>query len=158
MRDSDLDEFFDQQRDPAANQMAAFTAAEPADRTAFMVRWVRLRGDSTITIKTILVGDDIAGHILSYQEDEPREISYWIAREYWGRGIATRALTAFLKLERTRPLAARVVTDNHGSRRVLEKCGFVIVGSDRGFANARGKEVDELILVLRDSSTATLVD
>jgi hypothetical protein len=31
---------------------------------------------------------------------------------------------------------------------VLEKCGFVVSGFDRGFANARGEEIDEVILTL----------
>ena len=29
-----------------------------------------------------------------------------------------------------------------------EKCGFVVTGTDRGFANARGEEIDELRLTL----------
>jgi RimJ/RimL family protein N-acetyltransferase len=40
------------------------------------------------------------------------------------------------------------VYDNIRSRRVLEKNGFVVVGEDTGFANARGAEVKEFILRL----------
>ena len=35
------------------------------------------------------------------------------------------------------------------SLRVLEKCGFMIAGYGRGFANARGEEVEEVVLELR---------
>ncbi len=34
------------------------------------------------------------------------------------------------------------------SLRVLEKCGFRIIGEDKGFANARGREVEEFLLEL----------
>ena len=58
-----------------------------------------------------------------------REVGYWIDRAFWGRGIATTALTAFLRLEQTRPLYAGVAKHNVASIRVLEKCGFVIDGA-----------------------------
>src|SRR5215218_9325330 len=54
-------------------------------------------------------------------EPGEREVTYWIGRSYWGKGIATDALTAFLAVERSRPLHARVASDNVASRRVLEK-------------------------------------
>lgn len=47
-----------------------------------------------------------------------------------------------------RPLYARAVKDNIASIRVLEKCGFVLSGEDKGFSNARSKEVEEFILKL----------
>jgi RimJ/RimL family protein N-acetyltransferase len=45
-------------------------------------------------------------------------------------------------------MAAFTAKDNIVSIRVLEKCGFVVSGHDRGFANVRGEEIDELILKL----------
>ena len=78
----------------------------------------------------------------------PPEVSYWIGREYWGQGVATRALTALLALVTVRPLYGRAAKDNFASLRVMEKCGFQVVGAERGFANARGEEIDELILRL----------
>lgn len=68
---------------------------------------------------------------------------------HWGKGIATRALAAFLDLETRRPLEARVAQDNRASLRVLEKNGFSVVGTDRFFANARGEEIDEYVLRTR---------
>jgi RimJ/RimL family protein N-acetyltransferase len=76
------------------------------------------------------------------------EVTYWIGKEYWGNGVATRALSAFLESARVRPLHARAAKDNVASLRVLEKCGFVITGEDKGFSNARGEEVEEFILTL----------
>src|SRR4029453_1988037 len=75
--------------------------------------------------------------------------TYWIGREFWGRGIATQALAVLLSAVKTRPLYARAAKDNVASLRVLEKCGFTIAGYERGFANARGEEVEEVVLELR---------
>jgi RimJ/RimL family protein N-acetyltransferase len=146
--DSDLAVFFDQQLDPQANHMAAFTAKDPADRRAFDAHWARIMADQAITIRTILFDRQVAGHILSYTDSGHLEVSYWIGKDYWGRGIATRALSAFLDLIKTRPLYARAAKDNLASLRVLDKCGFVIIGQACGYANARNAEIEELVLIL----------
>ena len=77
------------------------------------------------------------------------EITYWIGKDFWGKGIATDALKQFLEIEKTRPIYGRVAFDNLGSKRVLEKCGFEQIGTDKGFANARGKEIVEFIYKLK---------
>jgi len=146
---SDLPIFFDQQLDPDANHMAAFTAKDPSDRDAFLAHWSRILGDGTITIQTILFDGQVAGSVLSYEdEDKGPEVSYWIGKPYWGKGVATRALSAFLKHIEVRPLYARAAKDNLASLRVLEKCGFARIGEDKGFANARSEEIEEFILRL----------
>ena len=146
---SDLPIFFEYQLDPVANHMAAFTAKDPADRDAFMAHWTRILGDETGTIQTILFNGQVVGSVLSYvDEDGHIEVSYWIGRLYWGKGIATRALIAFLDHQNVRPLYARAAKDNSGSLRVLEKCGFQRIGEDKGFSNARGEVVEEYILRL----------
>jgi RimJ/RimL family protein N-acetyltransferase len=83
-----------------------------------------------------------------------REVTYWIGRSYWGKGIATCGLDAFLAVDRSRPLHARVAHDNVGSRRVLEKCGFRVVGTEQGFAEARSGEIEEFVLRLDEVSVA----
>jgi len=146
---SDLPIFFDQQLDPEANRMAAFTRKDPADRDAFMAHWAKILRDETITIQTILFDGQVAGSVLSYvDEDGQREVSYWIGRPYWGKGVATRGLLAFLDHIKVRPLYARVAQDNFGSLRVLEKCRFTRIGEGRGFSEARGQEVEEFLLRL----------
>ncbi|MBA2392490.1 MAG: GNAT family N-acetyltransferase, partial [Ktedonobacteraceae bacterium] len=91
----------------------------------------------------------VAGSVLSYvDEDGQIEVSYWIGKPYWSKGIATRALSAFLKHIKVRPLYARAAKDNSASLRVLEKCGFTRIGEGQGFSNARGEEVEEFILRL----------
>jgi RimJ/RimL family protein N-acetyltransferase len=128
--------------------MAAFTAEDPADHDAFMAHWIRILGDDTIDTKTILCGGRVAGHVASFERSGKPEVTYWIGRDHWGKGVATRALAAFLGRQKTRPMYARVAKDNIASIRVLEKCGFTLDGEDKGFANARGEEVEEFILIL----------
>lgn len=128
--------------------MAAFTAKDPDDRTAFSEHWEKILADETITIRTILFENLIAGHIVSHGWFGEPEISYWIGKEFWGRGIATRALSDFLDQRLDRPLYARVAKDNKASIRVLEKCGFAHSGEDKGYSNARSEKVEEFILKL----------
>src|SRR5919106_4312190 len=127
--------------------MAAFTAPDHMDREAFERRWSRLRADETVLAR-VVVDDDVAGTIGSWGEPGEREATYWIGRSYWGKGIATDALKAFLAVERSRPLHARVASDNVASRRVLEKCSFRVVASERNVAEARSAEIEELVLRL----------
>lgn len=151
--EDDLTILFEQQKDTQANFMAAFTAKEPTDRSAFIAHWNRIMADPAVLIKTITVNGQVVGHVLRYEELGRLEVSYWIGKEYWGRGFATQALAVFLDhCEPARPIYARAVKDNLGSLRVLEKCGFSIIGEEKGFANARGAEVDELILELNNAS------
>jgi RimJ/RimL family protein N-acetyltransferase len=146
--DEDLPIFFELLADPVARHMAAFVAKDPADRAAFDRHWAKIVADTSVVKRTVLVDGRLAGQVLSYEESGERLVCYWFARECWGKGVATQALKAFLAEDRARPLHARAARDNRASIRVLEKCGFVIVGQERGFANGRGAEIDEVVMVL----------
>ncbi|MGH2487665.1 MAG: GNAT family N-acetyltransferase, partial [Ktedonobacterales bacterium] len=50
---SELPIFFEQQRDPESNHMAAFTSRDPHDRDAFMAHWARILADEANTNRTI---------------------------------------------------------------------------------------------------------
>jgi RimJ/RimL family protein N-acetyltransferase len=117
----DLPIFFEQQLDAVALRMAAFASRE---RDAFLTHWrTKVLRPENVT-RTIVVAGLVAGYIGSWEQDGKRLVAYWIGREHWGKGIATRALSEFLMLERIRPLHAWVAVHNVGSIRVLEKCGF----------------------------------
>ncbi|WP_406376410.1 GNAT family N-acetyltransferase [Streptomyces sp. NBC_00647] len=149
VRDDDLPTFFAQMNDPEGLRMAAFTAKDPSDRALFEAHWARIRQDSTVVARTILGdGDEVVGHAGVFGPPEEREVTYWIGREYWGRGAATAALRKIIGVATERPLHARAAADNLASIQVLKKCGFEISGSARDFANARGEEVDEVLLTL----------
>lgn len=142
----DLQTLFEQQRDPAARHMAAFTLPDPDDRAKFFDHWTKILHDPQVLNRAVLVGDQLVGYVAFFEMEGLASIAYWISRPFWGQGIATQALALFLQEARERPVYARVVEDNIASRRVLEKCGFHLRGTARGFANARGAEVTELIL------------
>jgi RimJ/RimL family protein N-acetyltransferase len=150
--ENDLPIFFQQQLDPEANQMAAFTARDPADRNAFNAHWNKILADETVMPRTILLDGHVAGSVASWVDTKwlgKPEVTYWIGKEYWGKGLATKALSEFLKIQKTRPLYARAARDNIASLRVLEKCGFKIFGYDKSLAFARGTEVEEALLELK---------
>lgn len=131
-----------------ANWMAAFTAEGWDDIEIFANHWNKLLANDAIGKQTILYGDQVAGSILSFEQLGNPSVSYWTGQEYWGKGIMTRALQLFLEQTATRPLYARVAKDNIGSRRVLEKCGFRVIGEATGYAHARRADVEEYILEL----------
>ena len=119
--DEDLPIFFEHQRDAVALRMAAFRSRE---RDVFLTHWrTNVLRPENVT-RTIVVGSSVAGYIGSWEQDGKRLVAYWIGREHWGQGIATRALSEFLVLHPARPLHAWVAVHNVGSIRVLEKCGF----------------------------------
>src|SRR5258708_21279999 len=122
----DLPIFYEQQLDPEANYMAAFTAKDPTDREAFMHHWQKILKDESITIKTIISGEQVAGSVSRYRDEEMEgpEVTYWLGKSYWGQGVATQALTAFLDISQVPPIFAPVPKDNLASPRVFSKCAF----------------------------------
>jgi RimJ/RimL family protein N-acetyltransferase len=146
---SDLPIIFEQQRDPEANRMAAFTSRDPNDRNAFQAHWDKILADPEIIKRTIWVDGKIAGNIGSFLMFGEREVGYWIGKEYWGKGIASQALALFLKVVNLRPLHARAAKDNFASIRTLEKNGFQLTGHEKAFAKARNEEIEEVIFILK---------
>jgi RimJ/RimL family protein N-acetyltransferase len=122
--------------------------ARSHDRDAFERRWSRLRADETVINRAIVVDAEVAGTIGSCGDPGEREVTYWIGRSYWGKGIATCALDAFLAVDPSRLTHARVAQDNVASRRVLEKCGFRVIATERSFAEGRSREIEEDVLRL----------
>ena len=139
VNESDLEIFYEQQLDPLATEMAAFPSRP---REPFMAHWTKLMADESVILRTILVGGEVAGSMVSFTYFDQRDVGYWLGREYWGRGIATDALRQFLQEIETRPLYAHVAKHNIASRRVLEKCGFAVLPPGPDSA------VDEDVLVL----------
>jgi [ribosomal protein S5]-alanine N-acetyltransferase len=148
--EDDLNTFFQFQLDKEANYLAAFTSKDPNDKTAYMEKYTKFLTDPTINMRTIKAHGEIIGSIAKFIMQNEAGITYWIDRKSWGQGFATAALKDFLKIEQIRPIYARVAFDNYGSQKVLEKCGFVKIGSDKGFANARQREIEEYIYKLSD--------
>jgi RimJ/RimL family protein N-acetyltransferase len=135
--EQDLPIFFAHQCEPEAHRMAGF---QPREHDAFVLHWrTKVLGDPAARKRTIVVDGSVAGNIGSWDAEGRRFVGYWIGREYWGRGVATRALSEFLREEPTRPLYAYVVVHNLGSIRVLQKCGFRQLAADE----SESDEVEE---------------
>ena len=161
VEDADLAVFHDHAIDPEANAVLGYSGREPAPRDAFLEKWARIRRDAGVIVRTILAEDgSVAGYVSCFvRAGEPaaasgddgqafrrlREVAYWIGREHWGKGLATRALDELLDLVAERPLFARCSKTNAASRRVLEKCGFAIAGEDRFTPVPGGSAVEEWV-------------
>lgn len=125
--ETDLPIFFEQQLEPEASRMAAFPSR---DRESFMAHWAKIQADDHVQIQTILFDGQVAGNVVSFEQSGKREVGYWLGKDFWGKGIATRALAEFLGQVKIRPLYGYVAKGNFASRRVLEKCGFTFDGED----------------------------
>jgi RimJ/RimL family protein N-acetyltransferase len=102
---------------------------------------------------TIDVGGEAVGGIgLVPGSDIERctaEVGYWVGAEYWGRGIATAAVSricryAFEDLGLLRVFATPIAW-NPASSRVLEKAGFQLEGRMRAACIKDGKLMDMLL-------------
>ena len=136
----DLLTFYEHQRDPAACMVAAFT---PRELPAFLEHWqTKILGQPTVIARSILLGGRLAGYVSSFEAEGQRLVCYWIGREFWGGGVASKALKEFVeKLELSRPLEALVATSNVGSIRVLEKSGFALVPGSKQVGSDGVEEV-----------------
>lgn len=150
LTEADIPTLFEVQLDETAQHLAAFVGAAARDEDAYLATFRRAIADSEIVSKVAEVDGGIVGSCAAFPMDGDLEITYWIRRDLWGRGIATAAVAALLDEVTARPIYARVVEDNLGSVRVLEHNGFVRVGSERAFAEARQATVTELTFVRAD--------
>jgi RimJ/RimL family protein N-acetyltransferase len=141
----DLPVFFEHQRDPEALRMADFPTR---DLVAFTQHWEKVMRNETALNRTVLFDGQVAGYIARWEQAGETLVGYWLGREFWGKGIATRALGLLLEQTGTRPLHARVARHNVGSIRVLEKCGFEMVGEDPAAGEEAGDEAEEFLLRL----------
>jgi RimJ/RimL family protein N-acetyltransferase len=139
--EGDLPVFYEHQRDTEAAAMAAFP---PRDRDAFMAHWAKTLANDSFVTRTVISNGEVAGNIGCWEADGRKLVGYWIGREFWGRGLATQALSELLGVVEARPLQAHVAQGNVASIRVLEKCGFVEVGAHTG-----DDGVEELVFELR---------
>jgi RimJ/RimL family protein N-acetyltransferase len=146
--DDDADDLFRMMSDPESVNMAAFTAEDPSDRARFDGHLTRLRTDPEITFRVITLDGRVAGSIGSFVMDGETELTYWIDRPLWGRGIAGQAVALFLEVVRVRPLHARAASDNAGSLHVLRKAGFKIQRTEVSYAAGRRADIEETVLSL----------
>ena len=143
----DLAILYEFQLDPAGYRMA-FTRPRTADD--FDAHWDKILDSSTVVLRAIVASDALVGSISCFQSDNQHYVGYWIGREFWGQGIATRALALLLDEVLIRPLFARVAVSNVASIRVLEKCGFRTILREWSPSTERFVECEEALMVLAD--------
>jgi ribosomal-protein-alanine N-acetyltransferase len=90
--ESDIEVFFEHQADDEAAFMAAFTSKNPKDKEAYVTKWKRLMYLPSIHMQTILFGDKIVGTVTKFEMEGEAEITYALGKEYWGKGITSKAL------------------------------------------------------------------
>jgi hypothetical protein len=98
--------------DEASNALAG---TKPRDWPTFRARWEEILADvegtrTGVTPRVILADDVVVGAVNISPHDGRDSIGYWIAREHWGRGIASRAVALMLGEFARRPLSC------HGGR------------------------------------------
>jgi [ribosomal protein S5]-alanine N-acetyltransferase len=114
-----------------------------ADAEAYISRVASI--DPPRSLAIVVDGDPVGGVGLELMADVNRrsaEIGYWLGTAYWGRGIATEAVTlvtdwAFNAHGLFR-IFAQPFASNLGSRRVLEKAGYRLEGTMRCSAVKNG--------------------
>ena len=81
-----------------------------------------------ISLAIVVDGEAVGCIGLSDIEGHKAAVGYWLAEEYWGRGIMTGALKLTTRYALgdmgLRRLYATVFLFNKASMRVLEKCGY----------------------------------
>ena len=137
--------------DEASNALAG---TKPREWPVFEARWREILADEDgratgVTPRVILAGGVLAGAVNIAPQDGADAIGYWIAREHWGRGIATRAVALMLNEFARRPLIATAAGHNLPSIRVLEKNGFEVVSRRMTPETARTVARETVTLMLR---------
>lgn len=89
-------------------------------------------------------------------ETDKVQLGYWIGREWWGRGFATEATWAVLRIAHMighHEITASHFIDNPASGRVLNRVGFRATGEVRpGYSLARGRRDPVACFVMRFAS------
>ena len=80
------------QLDKDAIHLAAFTNKDSKDEIAYVERYSKYLTDPSINMLTIKVNNIVVGSISKFVMENEPEITYWIDRKFWGRGIASNAL------------------------------------------------------------------
>jgi RimJ/RimL family protein N-acetyltransferase len=142
---ADLPILFDHQVDEEASRVAA---VKPRSREDFHTHWLAVLQRTDTTTRTIRLDEVVVGTITCFPSEGHHEIGYWIGREFWGRGIVTRAIQQLLEVVSIRPLVAKVATANVASIRALQRNGFTTVEVRDSPATERYLACEEAVLRL----------
>ena len=128
--------------------MAAFTSEDPDDRDRFDEWIARERAAPEVSLFVVTEDGGFAGTAAAFTVGVDREVSFWLARHAWRRGVATAALRLLVSHEAERPLYARAAAHNAASIAVLTKTGFTEVSRNVDYAPGIGREAEEIVFAL----------
>ena len=131
----------------------------PADARDYIISMLSSDENSTFAY-AITIDDRAVGSIGAFRQGnihrQTAELGYYLAEEYWGRGIMTDAIRQLcgIVFETTEILRifAEPFSYNTGSRRVLEKAGFCYEGTMKSNAVKNGKVLDMTLYSLTRSA------
>jgi len=161
IREADLDAAYAAHVD-IASRGAYFplgVMSEPGFRREFSEHGFWQREEGMLLIAGAATGDQIAGHIEFF-----KPVQYWDAFElsyqlydarYAGRGYVTEAVQLLVDYlfgaKKQNRIHLVIVPENTASRRIAEKCGFVLEGTVRGAFFNGGRNHDVVLYsLLRD--------
>ncbi len=161
VREADLDALYDAHTN-IRNRGAYFplgVMSQPAFRGQFADHGFWQATEGMLVIES--PESEIAGHIEFF-----RPVSYWDAFElsyqlyadhYAGRGFATEAVQLMVDYlfgtKKEHRIHLVIVGENGGSRRIAEKCGFMLEGTVRGAFFNDGRNQDVLLYSLLRNDT-----
>lgn len=101
--------------------------------------------DSEYYYFAIRLNNKLIGVMKTYESDY-LELGYAINENYWNKGYATIALNLvtdyFLKMDRIKKIILGAFSDNYSSIRVMEKCGYNLLGIKKDEFYYKGKSRD----------------
>lgn len=154
----DIASLFQFQLDPEANRVAGTKAR---DLETFQGRWDEILRDHVaagVMAPRVIIADGVlVGQVNVFEQEGTDSIGYWIAREHWGRGIATRAIGLILEEVPIRPLFARVAAHNSASLRALQRHGFVEVSRRHAPETERSVAREMVTLALGSHGTSASI-
>lgn len=122
-----------------------------------------LSADEDVTFAfAITIDGKVVGSIGAFRQEnihrQTAELGYYIAEEYWGKGIMTEAVKQICEYVFARSDIIRIYAEpfayNVASCRVLEKAGFQYEGTLRNNAVKNGKVIDmKMYSKIRDYPT-----
>jgi RimJ/RimL family protein N-acetyltransferase len=150
VREADLDRFreLDLDLDSRGDFWPRSIMSEPAFRQEY--EHTGFWGSNFGRLLMVDAADQIIGEILYFttvQYQDELEIGYRLfGKHHWGKGATTDALkllTRYLFETRdTNRIRLCIATENAGSRRVAEKCGYRHEGTMRGAVYHLGRHMD----------------
>ncbi|KAI0404947.1 acetyltransferase [Xylaria palmicola] len=159
--DADVDAMTEATNDAeiAKNLRSRFPSPYTADDARAWLAHCRSQPPPVASFGVFTLDGEMAGSVgLEAPKGDPiyagtRELGYFGARKFWGRGIMSAAVREFTRWAfATHPdllrIEASVFEHNEGSRRVLQKAGFVKEGTRRLALVKDGKQMNEDIFGL----------